>query len=87
MTYFDSFGVEHIPKEMKNCIDNKNIMANIFKTQADVLLMCGYFGIEFIVFMFKDKALTDFTNLFLLKVFEKNDKVILNNFEIKHKHK
>ena len=49
--------------------------------------MCGYFGIEFIVFMFKDKALTDFTNLFLLKVFEKNDKVILNNFEIKHKHK
>ena len=32
MTYFDSFGVEHIPKEMKNCIDNKNIMANIFKT-------------------------------------------------------
>ena len=51
------------------------------------MLMCGYFSIEFIVFMFKDKTLTDFTNLFLLKVFEKNDKVILNNFEIKHKHK
>ena len=24
VTYFDSFGVEHIPKEIKNFIDNKN---------------------------------------------------------------
>ena len=28
-TYFDSFGVEHIPKEIKKFIDNKNIIANI----------------------------------------------------------
>ena len=25
VTYFDSFGVEHIPKEIKACIRNKNI--------------------------------------------------------------
>ena len=29
MTYFDSFGVEHIPKEIKNFINNKSITANI----------------------------------------------------------
>ena len=42
VTYFDSFGVEHISKEIKKSIDrplssasrNKNIKANIFRTQA-----------------------------------------------------
>ena len=32
--YFDSFGVEHIPKEIKTFIDNKNIKTNIFRIQA-----------------------------------------------------
>ena len=27
--YFDSFGVEHIPKEIKNFIGNKNVKTNI----------------------------------------------------------
>ena len=34
VTYFDSFGVEHIPKEIKTFIGNKNIKTNIFRTQA-----------------------------------------------------
>ena len=29
--YFDSFGVEHIPKEIMKFIDNKNIITNIFE--------------------------------------------------------
>ena len=28
--YFDSFGVEHAPKEIKEFAGNKNIIANIF---------------------------------------------------------
>ena len=31
ITYFDSFEVEHIPKEIKKFINNKNIIANIFR--------------------------------------------------------
>ena len=31
VTYFDSFGVEHIPKEIKTFIGNKNIKTNIFR--------------------------------------------------------
>ena len=31
VTYFDSFGVEHIPKEIIKFIDNRNIIANIFR--------------------------------------------------------
>ena len=30
VTYFDSFGVEHIPKEIIKFIGNKNIITNIF---------------------------------------------------------
>ena len=29
--YFDSFGVEHIPKEIKKFIGNKNIITNIYR--------------------------------------------------------
>ena len=32
--YFDSFGVEHIPKEIKAFIKNKNVNTNIFRIQA-----------------------------------------------------
>ena len=35
VTYIDSFGVEHIPKELKNFIGNKSIQANIFRTQVN----------------------------------------------------
>ena len=64
VTHFDSFGVEHIHKEIKKFINNKNIVANIFRIQAYDSVMCGYFCIKFIDFMFKDNNLTDFTNIF-----------------------
>ena len=41
--------------------------------------MCGYFCVEFINFMFKVKTLTDYTNLFSLNDFKRND-IILNYF-------
>ena len=33
VTYFDSFRVEHIPKEIRTFISNKNIKTNIFRIQ------------------------------------------------------
>ena len=62
--YFDSFGVEHIPKEIKMFISNKNIEASIFRIQANNSIMCGYFCIGLIDFMLAGKALIDYTNLF-----------------------
>ena len=64
VTYCDSFGVGHIPKEIKKFIGNKNIQINIFRIQAYNSVMCGYSCIKFINFMLADKALTGFTNLF-----------------------
>ena len=34
VTYFDSFGVEHIPKEIEKFIGSKNVISNIFRIQA-----------------------------------------------------
>ena len=80
VTYFHSFGVEHIPKEIKKLIVNKNIKTNIFRIQAYDSIMCGYFCIGFIDFMLKGKTLTEYTNLFSPNNFEKNDDIILNYF-------
>ena len=80
VTYFDSFGVEHIPKEIKTFIKNRNIKTNIFRIQAYDSIMCGYFCIGFINFMFKGKTLTEYTNLFSPSDFTKNDDIILNYF-------
>ena len=68
VTYFDSFGVEHIPKEIKKFINNKNIIANIFRLQEYDSIMCGYFCIGFIDFMSNSIiSLTDFANVFFTK--------------------
>ena len=80
VNYFDSFGVEHIPKEIKVVISNKNIKTNIFKIQAYNSVMRGYFCIGFIDFMLAGKKLTDYTNLFSPNNFEKNDDIILKYF-------
>ena len=64
IVYFNSFGVEHVPEEIEEFIRNKNIIANIFRVQANNSVMCGYFCIGFIDFMLAGKKLTDYTNLF-----------------------
>ena len=80
VTCFDFFGVEHIPKEIKAFIKNKNIITNIFRIQGYDSIMCGYFCIGFIHFMLTSKKLTDYTNLFSPHDFKKNDGIILNCF-------
>ena len=62
--YFDSFGVEHVPEEIKEFVVNKNIKANIFRVQAKSLVMCVFFYIGFIDFMLAGQKLTVFTSFF-----------------------
>ena len=79
--YFDSFGVEHNPKEIKEFIGNKNIKANTYRVQSNNSIMYGYFCIEFIDFMFAGKTLIDYTNLFSPYGFDKNDRINLSYFK------
>ena len=78
--YFDSFGVEHVLKEIKRFIGHKDIKTNIFRIQTYNSIICGYFCIGFIDFMCANKTLIDFTILFSPYDFEKSDKIILNAF-------
>ena len=79
--YFDSFGVEHIPEEIKKFIGNRNIKANIYRVQANNSVMCGYFCIGFIDFMLAGKTSIDYTNLFSPYDFNKNDQIIFSYFK------
>ena len=78
--YFDSFGIEHIPKEINKFINN-DIKSNIFRIQAYDSIICGYFCIEFINYMLKGKTLLDYTNLFSPNDFKKNDQLIKRIFK------
>ena len=90
ITYFDSFGVEHIPKEIIKFIGkeqsssakarSKKIIKKIYRIQAYDSIMCGYFCIGFINFMFNGNSLTDYNSLFSPNDFKKNDDIILKYF-------
>ena len=67
VTYFNSFGAEHIPKEVKKLNSGSNITPNIYRVQAFDSVMCGYFCRQFIDLMLKGKSLTDFTNQVIKK--------------------
>ena len=77
---FDSFGVERVPEEIKGFVENKNIIVNIVRVQANDSVMCGYFCIGFIDFILAGKKLTDFTNMFSPHDFKKNDAITLSYF-------
>ena len=62
VTYFDSFGVEHISKEIKIFIDKSIVAANIFRIQAYDFILCRYFCIGFTDFMLACRK--DFNRLF-----------------------
>ena len=40
VTYFDSFGVENISKEITKLIGNKNIIINVYRIQPNDYIIC-----------------------------------------------
>ena len=77
--YFDSFGANMFLKKLKNLLGN--IIANIFRVQANNSIMCGYVCNGFIDFMFTDEKLTDFASLLSPHNSKKNDNIILSCFK------
>ena len=73
--YFDSFGIEYISQEVLNKIRGKSITDNIFRIQDNKSLMCGFYSITFIQYMFSEKTLSDYTKLFSPNDYKKNNKI------------
>ena len=49
VTYFDSFGVDYILKEIRKLIDNKNITANIYRIQENDSIMRDAFVLDLLI--------------------------------------
>ena len=65
--YFDYFGIEYIPQEVFNKIENNSITHNISGIQDDDSIMCRFYCVAFIEYTIEEKTLVDYTNLFSLK--------------------
>ena len=74
--YFERFGVEYIPSEIKNFIGNKSIITNIYWIQTYDLIMSGNFCIGFIDFIVKGKSLLDYKFFFCPNECEKMMNII-----------
>ena len=61
--------------------ENKNMITDSYRMQAENSIMCGYFCTGFIDFILKGKSLIDYTNLFSPNQYRKNDKIILKYFQ------
>ena len=72
VTYFGGLGVECNPEEIKRFIGDKNVITNIYRTQAYIV---------WIDFILKVKSLLKYTNFFSPNDYEKNDKVIIKYFQ------
>ena len=62
VTYFDSFGVEHIPEKNEKIIGNKIITTNIIQAYDSVIYDAFFIG--FIKIMQKNEKVLDYTNFF-----------------------
>ena len=65
-------------QKLKNSWE-KNIIRNIYRTQAYDSIMCEYFCARFIDFKVKGKSFADYTNSFSPNDYEKNEKIILKH--------
>ena len=70
------FKFEHIPKDIRKYIGNKNIIRNIYRIQAYHSIICRYFFIGFIDFILKE-----YYKLFFPSEYEKNEKIVLKCFQ------
>ena len=55
VAYFDSFGVEHIPKEIRIFIGNKNIKSINFRIQAYNSIMYEYFVADLLILYLQER--------------------------------
>ena len=76
--------MEYIHQEALNKIRDKLITHNIFRIQDDDSIICGFYRIGFIEYMFGAKPSLDYTNLFSPNDYKNNCKIIYRYFMDKY---
>ena len=74
--YSNYFGIEYIPQEILSKIKYKSITRNKLRIEDNDSILCGFYWIAFIKYMFAWKTLLDDTNIFSLKNYKSSDKII-----------
>ena len=87
VTYFHSFVVEHIQKDIRKFNRNENVTTNIYRVQAYHSVMCRYLYIGFIDFMLKGKSFLEYTNLFSPNKYKKIMKIMKIYCNVCNKYK
>ena len=83
--YFDSFFfIEYISQEVLNKIKDKSITHNLFRIQDNKSIICGFYCIALMKYMLAWKTLLDYTNLFSLNDYKRNNKIICKYFKKKN---
>ena len=75
ITYFDRFGIAHIPKEIETFIGIENVISSACRIQAHTSILCGYFCNRFVAFVLNNN-LRDDASLFSPNDCEENNKII-----------
>ena len=82
--FSDSFEIEYIPQKILNKIKDKSITHNIFRIRDNESVMCGFYYIAFMEYMFAGKTLLEYTDLFSVSDYKKNYKIIYKYFKDKY---
>ena len=56
LLYFDNFGVEHIPNEIKKLIDKSTVVTNIFRIQVYDSVIHDIFVLHLLILCSKSMA-------------------------------
>ena len=56
VTYFDSFGIEHVPKEVKKFIGNRNVITTIYRIQNYDSICVDSFVLDLLIICLRGKA-------------------------------
>ena len=85
--YFDSFGIGYLPQDVLNKIRDKSITHNIFRTQDNESIMCGFYCTAFIEYMIAGKTLSDYTNFRSPNGYKKSEKIINKYFKNRYERR
>ena len=56
LLYFDNFGVEHIPNEIKKLVDKSTVVTNIFRIQVYDSVIHDIFVLDLLILCSKSMA-------------------------------